>query len=298
MAGFSRNHTGGHFWSLEALLGADELFQALSQFPTLIIFKANGRVPADDTRVVSLEDYVTHYETYVKCLTDGSPFDRKATIKLHAGMTLDDSIITSEPCPDPAFKLYRYSKPVLHVQSFEMAYLQQSNKIRINCANMKNPIHFGLTFNHPNVWNRCRGDMSSPDARTQFPNVDLIEGLTEWVKKHSEPCKITLPGREQVLPVRLGRQAGRWVNEHTGLARQGLSVRTSRPVKADPSWLTTPVLQLARVIRDEKDFTALPILSDALEESGCADPMVLQHCRGQREHVRGCWVVDMLLADR
>lgn len=297
MAGFSRNHTAGHVWSLDALLGADELFQALRQFPTLTIL-ANGRVSADDMGLVSLEDYVANYEKYVDSLTDGSVADRKVASKLFTDMTLDASTITSKPCPDPAFELCRYSKPVLHVQSFEMAYLQQSNNVRINCMDMKNPIHFGLTFNHPNVWNRCRGDISNPDTRTQFPNIELIEKLTEWVMKHSEPCKITLPGREQVLPVRLGRQASRWVNEHTGMARRGLSVRTTRPVKADPSWLTPSVLQLARVIRDEKDFTALPILSDALEEAGCADLMVLQHCRNQREHVRGCWVVDMLLADR
>ncbi len=298
MASFSRTNTGGHFWSLDALLGADELFQALSQFPTLTIFKSNGRVPADDTGLVSLEDYVANYEKYVDSLTNESVFDNKVDIKLYTDMTLNASIITSEPCPDTAFKLCRYSKPVLHVEPLAMAYHKQSNQIRTNCTDLKSPIHFGLTFSHPNVWNRCRGDISNPDTRTQFPNIELIEKLSEWVKKHSEPCKITLPGREQTLTVRLGRQAGRWVNEHTGLARQGISVRTSRPVKAEPSWLTPSVLQLARVIRDEEDFTALPILSDALEESGCADSMVLHHCRSQREHLRGCWVVDMLLADR
>ena len=296
MARFSRKNKEGRFWSLDALLGADELFQALSQFPTLTIFDC-GWVPVEDTGIISLEKYVANYEKYVGTLT-GAAFDSEAHAGMYVSMTLDDSVIRSEPCSDPAFKLCEESKPVVHTQLLDMAYFEQSNMMRVHCTDTKNPIHFGLTFSHPNVWADHKADPSKPKTRTRFPNIDLIEKLTEWVKKHSEPCKITLPGREQTLTVRLGRQASRWVNEHTGLARQGLSVRTSRPVKAEPSWLTPSVLQLARVIRDEKDFTALPILSDALEESGCADPMVLQHCRSQREHVRGCWVVDMLLADR
>ena len=31
-----------------------------------------------------------------------------------------------------------------------------------------------------------------------------------------------------------------------------------------------------------------------LEDAGCADPDVLSHCRGGL-HVRGCWVIDLLL---
>ena len=39
----------------------------------------------------------------------------------------------------------------------------------------------------------------------------------------------------------------------------------------------------------------LPILADALEEAGCTDADMLAHCRGPGPHVRGCWVVDLVL---
>ena len=39
----------------------------------------------------------------------------------------------------------------------------------------------------------------------------------------------------------------------------------------------------------------MPILADALEESGCDDAEVLDHCRGPGPHVRGCWVADLVL---
>ena len=39
----------------------------------------------------------------------------------------------------------------------------------------------------------------------------------------------------------------------------------------------------------------MPELADALEEAGCTDVEILSHCREPGEHVRGCWVVDLLL---
>jgi hypothetical protein len=70
------------------------------------------------------------------------------------------------------------------------------------------------------------------------------------------------------------------------------------PVTADPHWLAwndATVAKLARVIYDERAFDHLPILADALEEAGCTNADLLNHCRQAGEHVRGCWVVDLLL---
>jgi hypothetical protein len=52
---------------------------------------------------------------------------------------------------------------------------------------------------------------------------------------------------------------------------------------------------LAEAIYEERAFDRLPILADALEEVGCHDADILNHCRSGGEHVRGCWVVDLLL---
>jgi hypothetical protein len=71
-----------------------------------------------------------------------------------------------------------------------------------------------------------------------------------------------------------------------------------RPIARDPSWLTSDVLLLARGIYDEKAFDRMPILADALQDAGCENVDVLSHCRDSGEHVRGCWVVDLLLGKK
>lgn len=68
-----------------------------------------------------------------------------------------------------------------------------------------------------------------------------------------------------------------------------------RPVAFDPGWRTEAAVGLARRMYDERDFAPMSILADALEEAGCDNQRILDHCRQPGEHVRGCWVVDRVL---
>jgi hypothetical protein len=67
------------------------------------------------------------------------------------------------------------------------------------------------------------------------------------------------------------------------------------PCAVDPRWLTPNVTDLAHTIYEERAFDRLPILADALMDAGCADEAILSHCRSEGPHVRGCWVVDLIL---
>jgi hypothetical protein len=69
-----------------------------------------------------------------------------------------------------------------------------------------------------------------------------------------------------------------------------------RPVALDPSWLTSTVVSLANGIYDERAFDRMPILADALQDAGCDNEDILNHCQQTEVHVRGCWVIDLLLA--
>jgi hypothetical protein len=68
-----------------------------------------------------------------------------------------------------------------------------------------------------------------------------------------------------------------------------------RTVAISPTCLTPTVTKMAVAIYEERVFDRLPILADALEEAGCTEPAMLEHLRGPGPHVRGCWVVDVVL---
>jgi hypothetical protein len=60
-------------------------------------------------------------------------------------------------------------------------------------------------------------------------------------------------------------------------------------------WNDGTVRRLARTIYDERAFDRLPVLADAVEEAGCDNEEIINHCRGGGPHVRGCFVLDLLL---
>jgi hypothetical protein len=68
-----------------------------------------------------------------------------------------------------------------------------------------------------------------------------------------------------------------------------------RPVAFDLAWRSPTAVGLAQHMYDSRDFAAMPLLADALQDVGCEVPDILDHCRQPGEHVRGCWVVDLVL---
>jgi hypothetical protein len=79
-----------------------------------------------------------------------------------------------------------------------------------------------------------------------------------------------------------------------GLLREVLG-NPFRPVVVNPDWRTEVVLRLANAAYEERAFEGLPVLADALEDAGCSEAAILEHCRGENTHTRGCWVLDLLL---
>lgn len=78
-----------------------------------------------------------------------------------------------------------------------------------------------------------------------------------------------------------------------------------RPITIDPAWHCRHdgiIVKFAQSAYDERalpsgelDRVRLAVLADALEEAGCSCVDIVEHLRSPGPHVRGCWVVDLLL---
>jgi hypothetical protein len=111
----------------------------------------------------------------------------------------------------------------------------------------------------------------------------------EWRERHASLSSVEIEER---------RRRGN-PEERAYQCRLLADLLPDHPVAADPAWSAWQhgqLVSLARAIYDEGRFEDLPVLADALEEAGCAEPAILEHCRGPGPHARGCWVVDLLLA--
>jgi hypothetical protein len=68
------------------------------------------------------------------------------------------------------------------------------------------------------------------------------------------------------------------------------------------AWNDGTVRRIAEGIYEERrmpdgtfDASRLAILADALLDAGCDHDDLIQHCRSDGPHVRGCWAVDLIL---
>jgi hypothetical protein len=96
------------------------------------------------------------------------------------------------------------------------------------------------------------------------------------------------------------RLKGRWVRTKASYRRRWpeLWVLTHDPPGIDPGWLRWQgglVPRMATDLERQRRWSDLPVLADALEEAGCAERLILDHCRAGKRHARTCWVVNFLL---
>jgi hypothetical protein len=70
-----------------------------------------------------------------------------------------------------------------------------------------------------------------------------------------------------------------------------------RPMTFDPEWRTPSAVPIARQMYESRDFGPIAVLGDALQDAGVDDERLLAHCRDPGPHARGCWAVDLTLAN-
>jgi hypothetical protein len=129
-----------------------------------------------------------------------------------------------------------------------------------------------------------------PDVVTATRTARTASRAAEAQLEHATDVAAVTHGAEQPVRRLASLDAVELVREIFG--------NPFRPVALDPRWLDwneNVIPRIARVIYRKRCFRNMPILADALEEAGCNDEELLMHCRAPVEHVRGCWVVDLLL---
>ncbi len=111
---------------------------------------------------------------------------------------------------------------------------------------------------------------ATPDARMAFRGVLFAYGATHDSK---EVCQLIRESFGNPFCPSVLERGWRSANDHA-------------------------VIRLAHTIYTDQAYQLLPVLADALEEAGCQDEAIFDHLRDPTcEHIRGCWVLDLILGD-
>jgi hypothetical protein len=134
-------------------------------------------------------------------------------------------------------------------------------------------------------------------CRAVWGAVQVALGCSKWLGSVFIAARVALRARAKAAGCDVLRAELGFRRDQVHIIRDVFG-NPFRPVTLEPIWLVwrdRTVCRLAQAIYDERRFADLPILADALEDAGCDNADILDHCRRPGEHVRGCWVVDALL---
>jgi hypothetical protein len=151
------------------------------------------------------------------------------------------------------------------------------------------------------------------DADVSVPVISLSRNHLEVRRTHAGVWATDLQSRNGTFLNRSRILGTRLVRPCDSLSAEGVELRVIPALAVDPAWLRwndRTVTRLARSLYASRQYLALPaeelydnptwfsdlpILHDALLDAGCDDADILDHCKSPGPHVRGCWVLDLLL---
>ncbi|OAI38705.1 hypothetical protein AYO40_01745 [Planctomycetaceae bacterium SCGC AG-212-D15] len=160
-----------------------------------------------------------------------------------------------------------------------------------------------------------RGERFADGCATEGDLFAVCNGLTNTHDAAHRAARAAAHAAHHAVILDAATAAGKSLREFTStvtlhkvilasrLLNEGVKARLLRDITGNPfrpvsvarHWLTHSVVTLANCVYVERAFDQMPILGDALEEAGCTDASILEHCRASTPHVKGCWVVDLLL---
>ncbi len=146
----------------------------------------------------------------------------------------------------------------------ELSRVQQEENVRLHATDRKSPL-----------WHAVAGALGATylDTKEEFDCAywatdEFVQSVSDEDAEHARQCELL----------------------------RDIFGNPFRPVTFSAEWRTDTAVSLARTMYESREFSAMPILADALQDAGCDDPDILDHCRDAKQiHVRGCWVVDLVL---
>jgi hypothetical protein len=199
------------------------------------------------------------------------------------------------------------------VEAVENEAMQEADLHSIEAgARQTNGEHYARIIREPVGAGRwtARAFQAAASAATAVLNGSPVYNNASWARQAAEGA--TMEAGEAVRYAERATGSDGRTRTKTERSVQATFLRDVvgnpfRPAPAvDPAWLAWQggtVARLALAAFHDRllpsgalDPSRLALLADALEDAGCTDAELLGHLRGPGPHVRGCWVVDLVLS--
>lgn len=210
---------------LPLLIDLAEMASLLGELPEVKIFSAS-RVVQRGEEEISREAFLSSYGAYVDALRSGDLLPPGQTRDLFSSLftCAEEELYLVEAGEGRA--IVRASRPVIQLQVHQIGYSPLDGKFR-SMVFGKESISWGIQFSYPQVFQEgmTKRFFKVDDS---FPNTASFRRLQRWVRYQTRATPFEVGGERINVPIRLGKNAFSWINNHPQLRQRNIRVSDAR----------------------------------------------------------------------
>jgi len=209
------------------VLSLEELKDLFAELGAFYVIHTD-RIVSNEEGILFPEEFLKIYEQYITTWKEGGNLNDSLYKKVFQGAistTLDGMYAIKV---DDSRRIVKTTEPTLLLQPYRIEYSSFDHKFRPMVMS-KNSLSWGLQISYPQLYQDAKTGVLKKVDET-FVNSALFRKLQKWVRYHTQPTTFLIQEKEEpkqiTMPMRIGKEALLFVNNHSGLAEKQIEVIT------------------------------------------------------------------------
>lgn len=208
--------------SCPALIDADEMQNLLHFLQPFWIVQISG-VIQDGQETISLEEFLDFYSSYIHCLQTNHQIDTAKKRRYFSSIwTQQLDALYKVKIKDSAY-LIRTDLPVIQLQAHHLTYSAADSAFRSMVFGQEG-IDWGIYFSFPSLFQNSQFEVIKIKDKHAFPHADFFKKLQGWMRSHTQVTSFKVNGKTINVPIRLGKNCFKWINQHPQLIKKNIEV--------------------------------------------------------------------------
>lgn len=192
---------------VQVLLDPVEMENLLQHLSPLFMFNISEVIPFEKISL-ALDTFMNAYQKYINMLRGKIP--KQKIVLTYALSQRIDNFCAIAVTPNQF--ICRALQPEIHLQTYEFL-LDSEGKILPQVFSQET-IGWGIQFAYPAIFQDAHTMEAFPATRASFLGWKVFSCLRNWLRIHSMPLGVQIQGKNIYLPIRLGKKAADWIDEH------------------------------------------------------------------------------------
>lgn len=201
---------------LQVLLDPIEMENLLRHLSPLFMFNISEVIPFEKISL-PLDTFMNDYQKYIDMLRGKIP-KQKIVLTYALSQRIENFCAIAV---SPNQFICRALQPDIHLQAYEFL-LDSEGKILPQVFSPET-ISWGIQFAYPAIFQDAYTMEVFPATRASFLGWKVFSCLRNWLRRHSMPLRVQIKGNNIYLPIRLGKKAADWIDEHIDRAKIAIS---------------------------------------------------------------------------